>query len=177
MLLFLQFAGTKFCRGMTEHPHQKSEIPQFYSHHYYHHQPTKRPLTSPNNTVQYSFQNANLDATTTTCGVGYPTTKATQHHQYDELTESNLRKNAQIVLNNLNRNALKTYLYEKLNNNNPNFANRIMSSPESDCNSNPHIGGVPLGCSIASSQDFTHDNSDYQWFLDYGYVSKAFYLA
>ncbi|KAG4075625.1 hypothetical protein HA402_003450 [Bradysia odoriphaga] len=46
-----------------------------------------------------------------------------------------------------------------------------MSSPESDCNSN--IGGgfisAPLGCSIASSQDFTHDNSDYQWFLDYGY--------
>ncbi|XP_017846707.1 uncharacterized protein LOC108602908 isoform X2 [Drosophila busckii] len=29
--------------------------------------------------------------------------------------------------------------------------------------------GVGLNCSLASSQDFTHDNSDYQWFLDYGY--------
>ncbi|KAH8295096.1 hypothetical protein KR018_007139 [Drosophila ironensis] len=26
-----------------------------------------------------------------------------------------------------------------------------------------------LNCSLASSHDFTHDNSDYQWFLDYGY--------
>ncbi|XP_020799676.1 uncharacterized protein LOC110177333 isoform X2 [Drosophila serrata] len=31
-------------------------------------------------------------------------------------------------------------------------------------------GGVNnLNCSLASSHDFTHDNSDYQWFLDYGY--------
>ncbi|XP_043067738.1 probable serine/threonine-protein kinase DDB_G0282963 isoform X5 [Drosophila bipectinata] len=32
-------------------------------------------------------------------------------------------------------------------------------------------GGVGnnLNCSLASSHDFTHDNSDYQWFLDYGY--------
>ncbi|XP_030558742.1 uncharacterized protein LOC115761200 isoform X3 [Drosophila novamexicana] len=30
-------------------------------------------------------------------------------------------------------------------------------------------GGNNLNCSLASSQDFTHDNSDYQWFLDYGY--------
>lgn len=157
---------------MTEHPHQNSELPQFYPHHHYHHhQPTKRPLTSPNNTVQYNFQNANFNSTpttTTTDDDDFTNNKVTQ--QYDELTESNLRRNAQIVLNNLNRHALKTYLYEKLNNNNSNFVNRIMSSPESDCNSNPHIGVIPLGCSIASSQDFTHDNSDYQWFLDYGYV-------
>ncbi|KAH8359840.1 hypothetical protein KR093_009075 [Drosophila rubida] len=32
------------------------------------------------------------------------------------------------------------------------------------------VGGANnLNCSLASSQDFTHDNSDYQWFLDYGY--------
>ncbi|XP_037707454.1 serine-rich adhesin for platelets isoform X2 [Drosophila subpulchrella] len=30
-------------------------------------------------------------------------------------------------------------------------------------------GGNNLICSLASSHDFTHDNSDYQWFLDYGY--------
>uniref|UniRef100_A0A1I8MQI0 Serine-rich adhesin for platelets n=1 Tax=Musca domestica TaxID=7370 RepID=A0A1I8MQI0_MUSDO len=29
--------------------------------------------------------------------------------------------------------------------------------------------GNNLTCSLASSHDFTHDNSDYQWFLDYGY--------
>lgn len=29
--------------------------------------------------------------------------------------------------------------------------------------------GNTLNCSLASSHDFTHDNSDYQWFLDYGY--------
>ncbi|XP_050299229.1 uncharacterized protein LOC126738115 isoform X2 [Anthonomus grandis grandis] len=40
-------------------------------------------------------------------------------------------------------------------------------SPDSDCNSN--LKGSSL--SIASSQDieFVQDNSDYQWFLDYGY--------
>ncbi|XP_030370333.1 uncharacterized protein LOC115620956 isoform X2 [Scaptodrosophila lebanonensis] len=31
------------------------------------------------------------------------------------------------------------------------------------------IGGNNVNCSLASSHDFTHDNSDYQWFLDYGY--------
>lgn len=43
-----------------------------------------------------------------------------------------------------------------------------MSSPESDCNSNVHMHALQqLATSIASSHDFTHDNSDYQWFLDY----------
>lgn len=43
-----------------------------------------------------------------------------------------------------------------------------MSSPESDCNSNVHANPLQqLASSIASSHDFTHDNSDYQWFLDY----------
>ncbi|XP_055373798.1 putative uncharacterized protein DDB_G0282133 isoform X2 [Condylostylus longicornis] len=75
------------------------------------------------------------------------------------------------------------------------MAANLLSSPVSgqdDYNSNPaNIGqqhlttfatayGSPntpgftftnghLNCSIASSHDFTHDNSDYQWFLDYGY--------
>ncbi|XP_026474967.1 uncharacterized protein LOC113378628 isoform X3 [Ctenocephalides felis] len=48
-------------------------------------------------------------------------------------------------------------------------------SPDSDCNSNHKLSHVPCFTtgstygSITSSQDFTHDNSDYQWFLDYGY--------
>lgn len=118
------------------------------------------------------------------------------------LTESGLQQNVQIVLNNLNQNALRLYLNRKhkLNQLNGNDSGAVpptkqplrpspscgcpgcqqqqqrktsgtmmLSSPESDCNSNPHLGGGSLlGCSIASSHDFTHDNSDYQWFLDYG---------
>ncbi|EAT46281.1 AAEL002498-PA [Aedes aegypti] len=41
------------------------------------------------------------------------------------------------------------------------------TSPDSDTNCNPYM--PPLSCSIASSQDFSHDYSDYQWFMDYGY--------
>lgn len=104
----------------------------------------------------------------------------------NQLTDSNLKYNVQIVLDNLKRNAVeKTYLLNDKTNTNTNsdngngnfiYRNLIggtMSSPESDCNSNPHGGPIQqLACSIASSHDFTHDNSDYQWFLDYGYVRK-----
>nr|CAD7568152.1 unnamed protein product [Timema californicum] len=51
-----------------------------------------------------------------------------------------------------------------------------VNSPESDCNSNhtnaERNGETTISCiSNASSQDvdFIQDNSDYQWFLDYGY--------
>ncbi|XP_058825541.1 uncharacterized protein LOC131685654 isoform X2 [Topomyia yanbarensis] len=45
-----------------------------------------------------------------------------------------------------------------------------MASPDSDTNCNPYmLAPPPLSCSIASSQDFSHDYSDYQWFMDYGY--------
>jgi hypothetical protein len=46
---------------------------------------------------------------------------------------------------------------------------RKMSTSPADCdNTNNNMGHPPslLGCSFAS--DFTHDNSDYQWFVDYG---------
>ncbi|XP_053682235.1 uncharacterized protein DDB_G0283357 isoform X2 [Sabethes cyaneus] len=46
-----------------------------------------------------------------------------------------------------------------------------MASPDSDTNCNPYLPAppsLPLSCSIASSQDFSHDYSDYQWFMDYG---------
>lgn len=85
----------------------------------------------------------------------------------EQLTDDCLKSNVEIVLNNINRDykALKEFLIlnEKMNKSNLKGGLSNMSTPESDCNSN--MG--PLGCSI-SSQDFTHDNSDYQWFLDYG---------
>lgn len=88
--------------------------------------------------------------------------KSTNHETLEQLTDDCLKSNVEIVLNNINRDykALKEFLIlnDKMNKGLSN-----MSTPESDCNSN--IG--PLGSSI-SSQDFTHDNSDYQWFLDYG---------
>lgn len=138
-----------------------------------------------------------------------------------QLTDSNLKYNVQIVLENLRRSAEKTYLNHNNNNNtvpasinnvnssncnahninqtnknlkaiglknnnnncdtsspsrhpnNARYSKRSaasgkMSSPESDCNSNLHINPLQqLATSIASSHDFTHDNSDYQWFLDY----------
>ncbi len=135
---------------MTEHPYEKSQIPQLNTPH-------KRPLTNinslsnfPNNGLSDNEQ-SNFD-----------------QKLFTELTESNLKSNVQIVLKNLNKNILRNYFNERVNNN----SDKKMSSPESDCNSNIGGGGFimsgPLGCSIASSQDFTHDNSDYQWFLDYG---------
>lgn len=52
---------------------------------------------------------------------------------------------------------------------------KMVTTPESDYNSNSTppkfaIGGMvgTLNCSINSSHDFSHDNSDYQWFVDYG---------
>lgn len=141
---------------MTEHPtNQKSQL-----HHIYSHPQHKRPLTSAN-TSSFNYGTSGCEYNSISSN------SLSSSNNINELTESHLRENVQIVLNNLNRNALRCYLNERLNNN---FGKKMLSSPESDCNSNPHIGGQLLGCSIASSQDFTHDNSDYQWFLDYGYV-------
>lgn len=55
------------------------------------------------------------------------------------------------------------------NQRNCNYQNlRKMSTSPADCDStNNNMGPASmLGCSFAS--DFTHDNSDYQWFVDYG---------
>ncbi|XP_055923720.1 uncharacterized protein LOC129954080 isoform X2 [Eupeodes corollae] len=213
--------------------HQNHQQQQHNNHY-------KRPLTSPNNSP---FNNL--------YGHGFPphplhpATHNNLHHPFglssanpylndllindDELTDECLKKNVQIVLNNLDRynNALRSIiLNEQVNgggisnhssfNNNlssiSNMAANMVTTPESDYNSNattPHhhfnhlvgltsgigsgggmigaggvVGGInggggggvthgggggPLNCSIASSHDFTHDNSDYQWFLDYGY--------
>lgn len=48
------------------------------------------------------------------------------------------------------------------NNNNLYLRKMSMSPAECDNTNNNNM----LGCSFAS--DFTHDNSDYQWFIDYG---------
>ncbi|XP_030767612.1 uncharacterized protein LOC115891308 isoform X2 [Sitophilus oryzae] len=43
----------------------------------------------------------------------------------------------------------------------------VRSSPDSDCNSN--LKGSCLSTTSSQDVDFIQDNSDYQWFLDYGY--------
>lgn len=144
--------------------------------HYTAHQPTKRPL------------NATAAVRPTSHDQAYASRQQQPAHQPTspfELTESGLRDNVQIVLNNLQRNAFYAGAAAEATaaRKRANATSRTMlSSPESDCNSNPHpnggggggggsvVGGLGslLSCSIASSHDFTHDNSDYQWFLDYG---------
>ncbi|XP_061394196.1 uncharacterized protein LOC133329742 [Musca vetustissima] len=53
--------------------------------------------------------------------------------------------------------------------------NNVSSGLNNACSGGGGVGvgtaymGNNLTCSLASSHDFTHDNSDYQWFLDYGY--------
>lgn len=156
---------------MTENPNEKPCLPQFYSQ-------IKRQLTNS------TYNEGSLHFT-------HPNDISNQ------LTDSNLKYNVQIVLDNLKRNVSRSYLNERNNNiiisgnnntNNNNYINfdknkiknnkkccskncnkKMSNSPESDCNSNLHLNAIQqLGCSIASSQDFTHDNSDYQWFIDYG---------
>ncbi|ERL95179.1 hypothetical protein D910_12448 [Dendroctonus ponderosae] len=43
----------------------------------------------------------------------------------------------------------------------------MRASPDSDCNSN--LRGSYLSTTSSQDVDFVQDNSDYQWFLDYGY--------
>lgn len=113
-------------------------------------------------------------------------------HLSDGLSDESLKNNVQIVLNNI-QNALLNQKKSQLdtsyqdrfqylnifgeqsppssavNQRNCNFQNlRKMSTSPADCdNTNNNMGPASmLGCSFAS--DFTHDNSDYQWFVDYG---------
>ncbi|XP_059619402.1 uncharacterized protein LOC132263578 isoform X2 [Phlebotomus argentipes] len=124
----------------------------------------------------------NLCAKTASCGVSASAAIATNAQDIGNnnfepiaskrLTEEHLKTNVQIVLTNIHRNynALRGVAV------NPQLLDSLdykliekMASPEADYNSNPHYAVNQLQCSVASSQDFTHDNSDYQWFLDYGY--------
>ncbi|XP_057651614.1 uncharacterized protein LOC130891091 isoform X2 [Diorhabda carinulata] len=45
----------------------------------------------------------------------------------------------------------------------------IRGSPDSDCNSNHHGSSSYLSNTSSQDIDFIQDNSDYQWFIDYGY--------
>lgn len=110
-------------------------------------------------------------------------------HLSDDLNDESLNSNVEIVLKNINTalvNQKKSSLdasyqdrFQYLNifgeqsppyQRNCNFPNLSkMSTSPADCdNTNNNNMGPMLGCSFAS--DFTHDNSDYQWFVDYGYV-------
>lgn len=51
-------------------------------------------------------------------------------------------------------------------NTNNNLYLRKMSMSPAECDNTNNNNTNMLGCSFAS--DFTHDNSDYQWFIDYG---------
>ncbi|XP_063704133.1 uncharacterized protein LOC134833663 isoform X2 [Culicoides brevitarsis] len=116
-----------------------------------------------------------------------------------ELNAESLRNNVQIVLQNINQNLQQQQSSQQSSNaaislNDLHFLSsdsflasahnlpaNMSSSPESDCNSNPQPPPPPsqflqpssltgaIDCSVASSQDFTHDNLDYQWCPDYGY--------
>lgn len=117
-------------------------------------------------------------------------------HLNDGLSDDALKSNVQIVLNNIQnallnqkknqQNAKYQDRFQYLNifgehspplsgsfiSNNQRNCNhpdlRKMSTSPADCdNTNNNMGPASmLGCSFAS--DFTHDNSDYQWFVDYG---------
>lgn len=109
------------------------------------------------------------------------------------LTDDALKSNVQIVLNNIQNALLKQKTHQEpkyqdrfeylnifgdqspvtsglvSNQRNSNYRNlRKMSTSPADCDTtNNNMGPASmLGCSFAS--DFTHDNSDYQWFVDYG---------
>lgn len=95
----------------------------------------------------------------------------------NELSDDFLKRNCNIILKNIDNcfyggkeKHLQRYLYDVSTNNqnlerlkNSNFLK--MSSP-AECDTTNNNMGPPsiLNCSVASSQDFTHDNSDYQWF-------------
>lgn len=115
-------------------------------------------------------------------------------HLSDGLSDDALKSNVQIVLNNIQNALLNQKKNQQdvkfqdrfqylnifgeqspplsgsfINQRNGNHQNlRKMSTSPADCdNTNNNMGPASmLGCSFAS--DFTHDNSDYQWFVDYG---------
>lgn len=149
-------------------------------------------LNQTNNNNNYDRQQANRTRTLSHHRNGRV---GTELHLSDGLSDDALKSNVQIVLNNI-QNALlnqkKTNQqdakyqdrFQYLNifgehspptsggvashQRNCNYQNlRKMSTSPADCDTtNNNMGPASmLGCSFAS--DFTHDNSDYQWFVDY----------
>lgn len=158
----------------------------------------KQPLSSINtnyNTLNTCNNNNNVPAHVPQQQQHFNRTRTLQQQQRNarnlngsdiELSDDSLKSNVQIVLKNI-QNALllnskkeqQQYQQENTNYNQDCFhylnifnnnKTRTMSTSPADCdNTNNNMGPTSmLGCSFASSQDFTHDNSDYQWFVDYG---------
>jgi hypothetical protein len=157
---------------MTDFSHQQNHInPELHSTPQ-NFPSNKRPLLAANlNSLKNIRNNCNNNNNN-----NYSTPKiqsTTGAAAKNELSEETIRNNVQIVLNNIQRNAIKQQQQQMLKS--AGGGGGMMTSPESDFNSNLYSLGAAttttatmLGCSIASSHDFTHDNSDYQWFLDYG---------
>jgi hypothetical protein len=155
----------------------------------------KQPLSSINTNYILNQNNNNYDRqqTRTSCQPRNARVGADPHLN-DGLTDDALKSNVQIVLNNIQNALLNqrkgqkdvTYQdrFQYLNifgeqspptgdaaiQRNCSYQNlRRMSTSPADCDNtnNNNMGPASmLGCSFAS--DFTHDNSDYQWFVDYG---------
>jgi len=175
MFLFFS-AGLKLICGMTDFSQQQNHINNPELHSTPQKIPSnKRPLLAANlNSLKNIRNNCNNN--------NYNNNNNTQKPQFtvkNELSEETIRNNVQIVLNNIQRNAIKQQQQQHQHMlKSANGGGGMMTSPESDFNSNLYSLGATtttaaataamLGCSIASSHDFTHDNSDYQWFLDYG---------
>lgn len=187
-LSFVNEIGTKVIRGMTENPNDTLCSTQFYNQ-------IKRELTNSSctNDVAFGFYNGNVDLTTsqlTELNLKYNVhivlenlKRSEKAYLHDNANNSN--NNSNYNSNRSSTNNHKTHInivsnqthniVNTIGNNQHNLTNvknstfaGKMSSPESDCNSNIHTNPLQqLASSIASSHDFTHDNSDYQWFLDY----------
>lgn len=124
--------------------------------------------------------------------------KCNLHFDRNQLSDDVLKNDVQIVLNNIQNAILsqqktrqqqqeKFYQHQdrfkflnifggspsnsdiavnqRNNSTNNNLYLRKMSMSPAECD-NTNNNNNMLGCSFAS--DFTHDNSDYQWFIDYG---------
>jgi hypothetical protein len=176
MFFFLfYFLGLKLICGMTDFSQQQNHINNPELHSTPQNFPSnKRPLLAANlNSLKNIRNNCNNNNNNNNNSNYTPKSQSTTGVVKNELSVETIRNNVQIVLNNIQRNAIKQQQQQQMLRS-ANGGGGMMTSPESDFNSNLYSLGATtaaatmLGCSIASSHDFTHDNSDYQWFLDYG---------
>lgn len=147
-------------------------------------------IANNNNSINYDFQPINRGRTLSSAGQRL---SGDLDLNTESLSSEALKTNVQIVLKNLqdalvnsqdtlnqssafqehlqflnifsssgDRSSIENHRVKNLRN------LRKMSASPADCDNTNNNMGPPslLGCSFAS--DFTHDNSDYQWFVDYG---------
>ncbi|KAG5672774.1 hypothetical protein PVAND_002869 [Polypedilum vanderplanki] len=157
----------------------------------------KQPLSSlntNNNILNTQNNNYYYDQQHYLQAKAQPQQQRQHRHNLNDLSDDALKSDVQIVLNNIQNAILNQQKqqqqefyqdrFQYLNifggQSPPTKGNGIkqarnltrkMSASPADCdntNNNNMMGPTSmLGCSFAS--DFTHDNSDYQWFIDYGY--------